>query len=917
MKKLLILLSISRVAFAMGSLNGYCEQGGQKVFQNGQPSTTQVQQSYPQCQVTVLYTGGPLGLVTTSGTAVTLGGGTYFNPNGQWNGRTITINSVAYSISSVASETSLTLTTSAGTQSNVTYVMSASTPAPIYTANGSSLANPFTATAQGYWQFYAEDWQYDVKLSGGGFPSPVTRGGQSVMNPTYTASGGIPLPYPSYAGSIVNVLSYGAVATGNGAIGSETSVSFQNAINALHSRGGGALFIPWKPLCYWVQNIQLYSDITLYSDSQSTCVQYPAGSPVNQQFLTGQSSNVHFRNFTIDGNNPNLTLSVMQDGIYGILFNACTHCDVRNMVIKNAGTDNIVVSGIGSAQSTSTVTVTHITHTISAASCANGGYTVYTVTGHGVTVGAQAAITITGSNPGTWNSGLTGVTAIDANTLRGFTGPCPAGSYVGSGSINYSPITYVSGTNFANFSFGLFVTVNGTLASIESGATNTVTYPYAYLTAVAGVTMTWSGFTANSNQIDIADSVIYAAKRNNISHLSGTNLHIERNDIYGATGIVNGPWRGYDLEPYTGNSFYNGLLIADNHIHDNAGDGIGIFPGTWYDTNFNPILRDNKVYNNTVYGETASCCGVVPSTNTLLVDGDDIYGNSGGAAMHFAGFPSIILQGVSARDANTALSSYSATPNLMVGPSFLSGGSFDLSCSPDGLSVVNLNGTALAHNTILTGCDTNSTPSTRIDYPNGINAGAIPSFGSTIPGSLATSHYCYQSDNAGVNPNISCGNLDHTKSLGAWSGAVTYSVGAIISSGGIYYSSLQNGNLNKTPASQPSWWQQECLATVTSLTNSGVLTALFSSGGCPVATIGAGAAGGAGTLSVFAGGAVWAPETTFALGTAGFSCDATYAGTFLNVSDGSSNTWGSAVTGGGANHVLIRCSGGAWTVVGK
>lgn len=61
--------------------------------------------------------------VNTSTTTVTLILGSPFITNGTWNGRTIAINGVNYIISSVTSTTSLTLTTSAGTQTGVTYLV--------------------------------------------------------------------------------------------------------------------------------------------------------------------------------------------------------------------------------------------------------------------------------------------------------------------------------------------------------------------------------------------------------------------------------------------------------------------------------------------------------------------------------------------------------------------------------------------------------------------------------------------------------------------------------------------------------------------------------------------------------------------------------------------------------------------------
>ena len=68
------------------------------------------------------YSGLPPGKVTTSGITVTLANGAAFVTGGAWSGAAITINSVGYTISSVSSASSLTLTTSAGMQSTpVTY----------------------------------------------------------------------------------------------------------------------------------------------------------------------------------------------------------------------------------------------------------------------------------------------------------------------------------------------------------------------------------------------------------------------------------------------------------------------------------------------------------------------------------------------------------------------------------------------------------------------------------------------------------------------------------------------------------------------------------------------------------------------------------------------------------------------------
>jgi len=72
----------------------------------------------------VLFNVASLGTVNTSGTAVSYVSGSNFS--GFTNGSTITINSVAYTITTVNSTISITLSTSAGTQTGVSYVYAGS-----------------------------------------------------------------------------------------------------------------------------------------------------------------------------------------------------------------------------------------------------------------------------------------------------------------------------------------------------------------------------------------------------------------------------------------------------------------------------------------------------------------------------------------------------------------------------------------------------------------------------------------------------------------------------------------------------------------------------------------------------------------------------------------------------------------------
>ena len=173
-------------AFGYAHWEGYCEQGGQVVVGPGSSqSTTKVQKSYPQATVSVFYTGAASGSVSTSGTAVTWVGGTQFNSNGGWNGLTITINGVGYTIASVSSATSITLTVSAGTSTNVSFSMPATAPVAIFSdAAGTVQSNPFACSTTGYFSFYAASGSVDIQFSGNGVTSPFTWGGVAGTEPS-------------------------------------------------------------------------------------------------------------------------------------------------------------------------------------------------------------------------------------------------------------------------------------------------------------------------------------------------------------------------------------------------------------------------------------------------------------------------------------------------------------------------------------------------------------------------------------------------------------------------------------------------------------------------------------------------------------------------------------------------------------
>ena len=63
------------------------------------------------------------------------------------------------------------------------YISGTGTLATLYSSSGSSLANPFTASADGSWYFYADNGVYDIQMSGAGFVSPTTLAGVQLYDP--------------------------------------------------------------------------------------------------------------------------------------------------------------------------------------------------------------------------------------------------------------------------------------------------------------------------------------------------------------------------------------------------------------------------------------------------------------------------------------------------------------------------------------------------------------------------------------------------------------------------------------------------------------------------------------------------------------------------------------------------------------
>src|ERR1017187_3098390 len=162
MRKLLVLAFFVYPIYAQYvPLQGWCEKGGQKAIVASMSSSTYVQASYPLCTAYVTLHGGALGTVKTVGTTVSwVSGNLQFNAS--MNGLPVIINSVGYVIQTVSTSTSLTLLSSAGSQTGAAFSINPA-PVPVFSAGtGGVLSNPVTSDSTGRWKTYVALGDYDV-----------------------------------------------------------------------------------------------------------------------------------------------------------------------------------------------------------------------------------------------------------------------------------------------------------------------------------------------------------------------------------------------------------------------------------------------------------------------------------------------------------------------------------------------------------------------------------------------------------------------------------------------------------------------------------------------------------------------------------------------------------------------------------
>ena len=663
---------------------------------------------------------------------------------------------------------------------------------------------------------------------------------------------------------VINVADapYNAKADGTGATGTDQSTAFQAALDDLNTRGGGGLFIPWAPLCYWAQGLTVHSKITLYSDTKSTCVQKPSGGGLYQMFTSNTANaltDVHFNNFTIDGNKANQTgFPAHQNGVDDILFEGCSNCSATNMVIENAITDGIEIDGSGGSAVTTVANAVDATATVTGATWFGGVATYTTSAPHGMGVtGVNVYVTVSGVNPSGWDQSAAQCTpGLNATTFS-----CPLASapsaYVSGGTASWSTLVYVSGFPFTTLQTDAIL--NGGTA----GACSVISRSSSPSTAVncateqgtqSNVTFTINGANPGvGDNLEIANNLITGNRRNGITHDCGTNTHIHNNHISYTAGST-GPWSGIDMEMDKLGCSTVGSTYLDNEIDHNAGSAISIAPETTYDPNFSPVILNLNSHDNSLY--CVNLQGSFGPTSALTLSVNCQNDAAGGAFISWNGSNNVYIPWIVTGGTTPAGVVVNSTfGGGTIGGGTLSGTSADFLWSTlAGYQLPWTSGAALSHGSI---AGTPGNYHSPVTVANNNNPTGCPFFTTSSPSSsvLATSQFCYVKDNGGANPDMFITNLNYSLTTG-WSSAVTYAIGNIVQySNGVYYYSLQNANTNQNPVTQTAYWQPECKIKWQSLSPTSPAAFFGSETNCP-AVFGSNNAttGAAGSITVQASG---------------------------------------------------------------
>jgi hypothetical protein len=499
-----------------------------------------------------------------------------------------------------------------------------------------------------------------------------------------TSAGGVVLPYnvpilyPQWWGDIPNNTN------------TDHSTAIQAMVDAAHAMGGGTMYFTSSNGCHMAQNVTYYSNETFDGD-KTACVKKPGANPggIFQIFTSANGSgvsgaqpltNVHFRNFTIDGNQANQGgLATDQNGLYGIFMAGCSNCSIEGMTIQNNYTDGIETSGYGIRVLTGTADTSVNTVNVSGVTWI-GGIATYTTDAHGLVTGAPvivASVNPTGYN---FTSGSPCFVFVVSTTTFTCSIAMNPGAYVSGGTVTSYAVTSISGTGLQNLADGATLTISSVAYAVNAYVSATSVFLSTATSPgnQSGAAISTNAYIGVGNNLLIQNNLITQNRRNNISVVGGPNTRIIGNHLsYAGLTDCSGvsPMAGVDREPFFYGAYLNGYQSIGNEIDHNCGNGEDLYAEITFDPADSPILSD-YVHDNVGIGSFNA--NFEASTGILKVGGT-MMNNGGVAGITMSGWTSPVIDAVSIGSARGILLSANIVNAQFGAGASMNGNTYDIS----------------------------------------------------------------------------------------------------------------------------------------------------------------------------------------------------------------------------------------------
>lgn len=260
---------------------------------------------------------------------------------------------------------SITLVQASYPQCTISVAIHGGGAATIFSTGASvPLSNPFTSNTNGQWIFYAANGEYDITLSGGGLPSPVTYSDVFITNVISSGGGGGSGTVTSLTATTPIIMAPTPITT-TGVISCPTCIT---------STSGSRVIFAGDP--QWAGGVAAdgaYSCVAVISNGSKTVLTDPGTSTITNTSLTANVATItSTQNYQI-GDTISITGSANGGGAFNVTNVVITAVFPGGSSPNTSFTFALVHTNIASAADTGTVQGPSVDRAFVNAMIANGG----------------------------------------------------------------------------------------------------------------------------------------------------------------------------------------------------------------------------------------------------------------------------------------------------------------------------------------------------------------------------------------------------------------------------------------------------------------------------------------------------------------------------------------------------------------